>query len=165
MKAGSSSHDWGSAAAYKKFWGETLGLPPATASKPGSPIRPVTISGISQLHQTLVSFFKGTHISKVVVSFRKHNSLMRIGSAAPTVTFHWWAQRVGAPGAQVLVSVLTKHCVYLSRQACKLGSREQVLCAGGRDGLVAEVHGLSLAVQGAYTAEMGLRSAAVPLVQ
>lgn len=35
MKAGSSSHDWGSAAAYRKFWGETLGLPPATASKPG----------------------------------------------------------------------------------------------------------------------------------
>lgn len=31
-----SSNDWGSAAAYRGFWGETLGLPPATASKPGS---------------------------------------------------------------------------------------------------------------------------------
>ncbi|CRL23526.1 unnamed protein product [Penicillium camemberti] len=61
-----------------------------------SPVRPVTMSGISQLHQTLLSFFKGTHISKLVVSFQKHDSLTRSVPAALAVTFHWWAQRVGS---------------------------------------------------------------------
>lgn len=68
-----------------------------------SPIHPVTVSGISQLHQALVSFFKGTHISKLGVSFQKHDTLMRMVPAAPTVAFHWWARRVGSVSRTVYV--------------------------------------------------------------
>lgn len=66
-----------------------------------SPLRPVTISGISQLHQTLVSFFKGTHTSKRQWVFQKHNSLMWIVPPATIVTFHWWAQQVGSVSSTV----------------------------------------------------------------
>lgn len=211
-----------------------------------SPVLPVTMSGISQLHQTLLSFFKGTHISKLVVSFQKHDSLTRSVPAALTVAFHWWAQRVASvsrvvdvrlcsrdlvissghnfstPRARALVRVFTKHCVYLfdrvvssvagSRSCAPLGkdlplgqckalfmvpheikkiktshSTKYRWRAGAMDwspkstvyGISTKppkllldlfvmatsiLLGLSLPVQGAYTAEVGLRSAVVPLV-
>ncbi|CAI7597380.1 unnamed protein product [Penicillium crustosum] len=115
-----------------------------------SPLRPVTISGISQLHQTLVSFFKGTHTSK------RHNDshLSLVGSAGWVgLKYSGYATarnlvtssryKFSAPGAQVLIRVLTKHCVYLSpRQACKLGSQEQVLCAIEQESAMRLVEGI-----------------------
>lgn len=51
--------------------------------------------------------------------------------------------KFSAPGAQVLIRVLTKHCVYLSpRQACKLGSQEQVLCAIEQESAMRLVEGI-----------------------
>ncbi|KAI4671141.1 Type I Iterative PKS [Alternaria novae-zelandiae] len=51
-----------------------------------SPIQPLAISDISQLHQTLLAFSKGKHVGKLVVSFAS-NSLIRMVQAPPAVTF------------------------------------------------------------------------------
>lgn len=47
-----------------------------TAGRIG-PIRPYTVSDISQLGQTLLRFSKGTHIGKMVVSYQDPNSMIR----------------------------------------------------------------------------------------
>lgn len=47
-----------------------------TAGRIG-PIRPYTVSDISQLDQTLLRFSKGTHIGKMVVSYQDPNSMIR----------------------------------------------------------------------------------------
>ncbi|KAF7538397.1 hypothetical protein G7054_g2978 [Neopestalotiopsis clavispora] len=47
------------------------------------PIRPFTVSDISQLDQVLLGFSKGTHLGKLVVSFQDPNALVRVVQSAP----------------------------------------------------------------------------------
>lgn len=51
------------------------------------PIHPMSVSDISQLDQTLLSFSKGTHIGKLVVSFQNPSTLVRMVSAPPAARF------------------------------------------------------------------------------
>jgi NADPH:quinone reductase-like Zn-dependent oxidoreductase len=52
-----------------------------------SPIRPLAASDISQLDQTLLTFSKGTHIGKLVVTFQNPDSLVRMVQAPPPASF------------------------------------------------------------------------------
>ena len=52
-----------------------------------TPIRPFTISDISELSQTLTSFSRGTHIGKLVVSFQNPNSIIKALQQPQTVIF------------------------------------------------------------------------------
>jgi len=60
------------------------------------PIRPFSVSDISQLDQTLIAFSKGTHIGKLVVSFQKADSLIKMVQQPPEVSFN--------PGARYIVT-------------------------------------------------------------
>ncbi|KAJ5365630.1 hypothetical protein N7517_008516 [Penicillium concentricum] len=51
------------------------------------PIRPMSVSDISQLDQTLLGFSKGTHVGKLVVSFQDPNTLVRTVLAPPAAQF------------------------------------------------------------------------------
>ena len=51
------------------------------------PIRPLAVSDISQLDQTLLSFSKATHVGKLVVTFENPDSLVRMVPAAPAASF------------------------------------------------------------------------------
>ncbi|KAF2963728.1 hypothetical protein GQX73_g9837 [Xylaria multiplex] len=58
------------------------------------PVNPYTVSDISQLHQVLLGFSKGTHIGKLVVSLANPESLVRMVPAVPAARFHSEAQYV-----------------------------------------------------------------------
>ncbi|KAF2806012.1 polyketide synthase [Mytilinidion resinicola] len=51
-----------------------------------APIRPLAVSDISQLDQTLLSFSRGTHLGKLVVTFNP-NSPVRMVAAPPAASF------------------------------------------------------------------------------
>ncbi|KAF2826264.1 polyketide synthase [Ophiobolus disseminans] len=51
-----------------------------------TPIRPHAVSDISKLDQTLLSFSRGTHLGKLVVTF-KPNSMVRMVAPPPAATF------------------------------------------------------------------------------
>ncbi|KAK5625856.1 hypothetical protein RRF57_001572 [Xylaria bambusicola] len=58
------------------------------------PVHPYAVSDISQLHQVLLRFSKGTHIGKLVASFENPETLVRMVPAVPTARFDSEAQYV-----------------------------------------------------------------------
>ncbi|TGJ78773.1 hypothetical protein E0Z10_g9991 [Xylaria hypoxylon] len=52
-----------------------------------TPIRPFTVSSISELDQTLLSFSKHTHVGKLVVSFLEPKSVIKVIQQPPVATF------------------------------------------------------------------------------
>ncbi|KAK3936556.1 hypothetical protein QBC46DRAFT_461428 [Diplogelasinospora grovesii] len=52
-----------------------------------APIRPFSVSDVSQLDQTLVDFSKAAHIGKVVVSFENPSSTVKLLRQPPAATF------------------------------------------------------------------------------
>ncbi|KAK3178717.1 Type I Iterative PKS [Lepraria neglecta] len=52
-----------------------------------APIHPLSVSDVSELDQTLLSFSRGTHIGKLVVSFQNPNSIIKLLRQPQTATF------------------------------------------------------------------------------
>ena len=52
-----------------------------------APIRPLSVSDVSELDQTLLSFSNGTHIGRLVVTFQNPNSIIKMLRQPQTATF------------------------------------------------------------------------------
>ncbi|TGJ86695.1 hypothetical protein E0Z10_g2067 [Xylaria hypoxylon] len=106
------------------------------------PIHPYAVSDVSQLHQALLGFSKGTHIGKLVVSFANPKSLVRMVPAVPAARFDSEAQYIitggfGGLGRSIIrwmVERGAKYIICLSRSGAKSPeacSLVQDLAAGG----------------------------------
>ncbi|RYP70067.1 hypothetical protein DL771_005684 [Monosporascus sp. 5C6A] len=88
-----------------------------------SPIKPFSVSDVSQLDQVLLGFSKGTHVGKHVISFLDPKSLVRMVPAAPAARFDPDAQYIitgglGGLGRSIIRwmgSRGARHLVVLSR--------------------------------------------------
>ncbi|KAI0595293.1 polyketide synthase [Biscogniauxia sp. FL1348] len=84
------------------------------------PIRPYTVSDISQLDQVLLGFSKGTHIGKMVISYQDPSSTIRMLQSAPPAHFE--------PDARyVLVGGLTGLGRSIVRWMCDRGARNLII--------------------------------------
>lgn len=84
------------------------------------PIRPCTVSSISQLDQTLLGFSKGTHIGKMVISYQDPNSIIKLHQSVPLAQFD--------PGARyILVGGLSGLGRSIVRWMSERGARDMVI--------------------------------------
>lgn len=84
------------------------------------PIRPYTVSDISQLDRTLLRLAKGTHTGKMVISYQDPNSMVRMHQSVPPVHFDPEARYIIVGG----LSGLGRSIV---RWMCDRGARDLVV--------------------------------------